>query len=362
MSIKPVKFNESTKKFDVRYRYKDSKGKSHSTMKRGFETEELALKFYYTSKLKNLDHTKIKMIFKDLYLLFIEDCELYLKYSTIEGYNYLYKKYLSIFDSTDINKITFDILDKYIKDLYFKEIGSKRINKIIALLKIIFTYGNNKLDINYDPTAKLEKVKSFAKEDEKVNFFTLSEFNQFINSFTTDDYLFKVAFMILFYCGLRVGELQALDLSDVDLTNNVIHVNKNYMRKPAGKYEIVKTKTSSSNSVVHIPKVLKNELIKYINMYRLKQDDPLFSYNKDRLKKRTIENYKNRYCDIAGVKRIRIHDFRHSFASLVYELSNYNYSEVAKRLRHKDTSTVMKTYIHVFPTRKNEVDNKLDSL
>lgn len=359
---KPVKYNESTKKYDVRYRYTDHKGKSHSTTKRGFETEELALKFYYTSKLKNMDHSKVKMLFNNLYMLFIEDCELYLKYSTIESYNYLYKKYLSIFDSTDINNITFDILDKYIKDLYFNGIGSNRINKIITLLKNIFIYGNNKLDINYDPTVKLIKIKSFSKNESKVNFYTLSEFNQFINSFSNNDYLFKVVFMVLYYCGLRCGELQALDVSDVDLVNNILHINKNYMRKPKGKYELVKTKTNSSNSVVYIPKILKDELIKYINLFKLKQSDPLFSYNKDRLKKRTIENYKNKYCSIAGVKKIRIHDFRHSFASLVYELSNFNFSEVAKRLRHKDTSTVMRTYIHVFPNRKNEVDNKLDSL
>ncbi len=51
-----------------------------------------------------------------------------------------------------------------------------------------------------------------------------------------------------------------------------------------------------------------------------------------------------------------------SLASLIYELINYNFSEVAKRLRHGDVSTCMKTYVHVFPNRKNEVDNKLDSL
>jgi len=362
MALKPVKYNESTKKYDVRYRYNDSKGKSHSTTKRGFETEDLAWKYFYQVKLNNIDLHKVKLKFKALYELFIEDCNLYLKYSTIEGYMYLYKKYLSVFDQLDINKITFAKLDKYIKDLYFDGVSSKRINKIISLLKLIFIFGNNKLDINYDPTAKLEKVKSFSKEEEKVNFYTLSEFNQFINSFAVEDYIFKVAFMILYYCGLRVGELQALDISDIDLKNNVMHINKNYMRKPKGKYEIVKTKTSSSNSVVHIPRILKDELVKYIGYYKLRNKDALFIYNKDRLKKRTIENKKNYYCDKAGVKRIRIHDFRHSFASLVYELSNYNYSEVAKRLRHKDTSTVMKTYIHVFPTRKNEVDNKLDSL
>ena len=355
--------NKETGKYDVRYRYKDSKGKSHSTTKRGFETEDLAWKYFYRVKLNNIDLNKVKLKFKALYELFIEDCNLYLKYSTIESYMYLHKKYLIVFDQLDINSITFAKLDKYVKDLYFTgSISSKRINRIISLLKLIFIFGNNKLDINYDPTAKLEKVKSFVKEEEKINFYTLEEFNQFINSFTENDYIFKVVFMTLYYCGLRCGELQALDVSDIDFEKNVIHVNKNYMRKPGGKYEIVKTKTNSSNSVVHIPKVLKNELSNYINFYKLKQNDPLFSYNKDRLKKRTIENYKNRYCDIAGVKRIRVHDFRHSFASLIYELSGYNATEVARRMRHKDTSTIMKTYIHILPVRKNEVDNKLDSL
>jgi len=362
MSIKPVKFNESTKKYDVRYRYKDSKGKSHSTMKRGFETEDLAWKYFYQVKLNNIDLQKVKLKFKDLYILFINDCKLYLKYSTIESFSYIYKKYLSTFDSLDVYKLTYDSLDKYIKDLYFNGISSKRINKIISLLKKIYSFANLKENINYDPTIKLMKIKSFSKYESKVDFYTLDEFNLFINSFCSEDYIFKVAFMTLYYCGLRCGELQALDVSDVDLVNNVLHINKNFMRKSKGDYEIVSTKTTSSNSIVHIPKILKSELSNYINLYKLKQKDPLFTYKNERLKSRTIDNKKNKYCDKANLKRIRVHDFRHSFASLVYELSNYNFSEVAKRLRHKDTATVMKTYVHVFPNRKNEVDNKLDSL
>ncbi len=354
--------NKETGKYDVRYRYKDFKGKSHATTKRGFETEDLALKYFYQVKLNNLDLQKVKLKFKDLYMLFINDCKLYLKYSTIESFSYIYKKYLFIFGDLDIYKLTHDSIDKYIKDLYFNGISSKRINKVISLLKKIYSFANLKENINYDPTAKLEKVKSFSKYDSKVDFYTFDEFNLFIDSFDPDDYIFKVAFMTLYYCGLRCGELQALDVSDVDLTNSVLHINKNFMRKSKGDYEIVSTKTASSNSIVHIPKILKSELENYINLYDLKQNNPLFSYKNERLKSRTIDNKKNKYCDKANLKRIRIHDFRHSFASLVYELSNYNFSEVAKRLRHKDTATVMKTYVHVFPNRKNEVDNKLDSL
>lgn len=349
--------NQKTGKWYCVYRIRDIKGNLKQKRKDGFETRELAYQYECESVSDSINCIKEKIKFRQLYDLYIKSCKFIRATATIDGYNYCYNKYLKVFDDLYVDSITLNKLDQYRKSL-LKDISIYRINYIFKLLSRILDYGVKCNYIVKNVANILIPLKDYSVKKSKVDFYTVDEFKSFI-SVVPGDSIFYVVFNILYYTGLRSGELLALDCEDVNLDKGIIKVNKSLCRDKKGKYIIKTTKTCSSTDNVYIPNSLKSILGKYL---KDKDKGCLFSYNNKRLTKRTLENKKNRYCDQAGLRRIRIHDFRHSFASLIYELSNYNYSEVAKRLRHANVSTVMQTYIHVFPTRRNEVDNKLDNI
>lgn len=109
------------------------------------------------------------------------------------------------------------------------------------------------------------------------------------------------AFEILYWTGLRVGELLALTPADIDFENKTITINKSYQRLQGEDY-ITDPKTEKSNRTVSIPDFLCEELEEYIAMlYGFKADDRMFQITKSYL-----HHEMERGAKIAGVQRIRI--------------------------------------------------------
>jgi len=74
----------------------------------------------------------------------------------------------------------------------------------------------------------------------------------------------------------------------------------------------------------------------------------------------TIERYKNQYCKLAKVKQIRIHDFRHSHASLLI-YKKVDIMQVARRLGHSDIKMTWNTYSHLLPNAEEEAIKALEN-
>ena len=163
-------------------------------------------------------------------------------------------------------------------------------------------------------------------------------------------------FMTMYYTGIREGELLALTPADIDFTQGTLSINKSYQRMN-GKDVITPPKTPKSNRVVTIPEVLKTTLRTYMNRcYGLQPDDRLFPYTKSFLYHEMEYGVQQ-----SGVKRIRVHDIRHSHASLLVEMG-FSPLLIAERLGHERVQTTMDTYSHLYPNKQVEVANQLDSL
>ena len=176
-------------------------------------------------------------------------------------------------------------------------------------------------------------------------FFTLEEFQQFLSVINDD--IWKTLFQVLFYCGLRQGELQALNWNDIDFTKDTISINKTLTTKLKGqKYTIFPPKTKSSYRIIPMIKMLRAELYNLYNTYKI-----LNGFNNEwfvfggvnPIPETTIQKHKNKYCELSNVKRIRIHDFRHSCASLLIS-KNADPVLVAKYLGHSDVSMTLNRY------------------
>ena len=162
--------------------------------------------------------------------------------------------------------------------------------------------------------------------------------------------------MTMYYTGIREGELLALKPADIDFEKDTLTINKSYQRL-GGKDIITTPKSPKSNRVIMLPEVLKTVLHNYMEKsYGLQPDDRLFPYNRSFL-------YREMQIGIeaSGVKRIRVHDIRHSHASLLVELG-FSLLLIAERLEHERVQTTMDTYSHLYSNKQVEVANQLDKL
>ena len=190
---------------------------------------------------------------------------------------------------------------------------------------------------------------------EEMNFWTKAEFEQFIVA-VQDKPASYTAFMTLYYTGMRVGELYALTPADVDLVGHTITINKTFQRIN-GRDVIWPPKTPKSNRVVTIPQTLANCLKEYMNKcYEIQPDDRLFPYTKSFLNHEML-----RGCKKSGVKKIRVHDLRHSHASLLIEMGCQPLL-IADRLGHEKIQTTLNTYSHLYPNKQAEVAAQLENV
>lgn len=167
---------------------------------------------------------------------------------------------------------------------------------------------------------------------------------------------YKIVYETLFYTGLRFGELLALTLNDIDTENGILTVNKNLV-KADGKYILQTPKTRKSTRKITLPQFLVNDLLDYAGkLYGYKPSQNLFFLSNSSMKFEL-----DRVAEIAGVKKIRIHDLRHSHASLLINL-NFSPTLIADRLGHEKVTTTLNTYGHLYPSKQNEVAEKLELL
>ena len=155
---------------------------------------------------------------------------------------------------------------------------------------------------------------------------------------------------------MREGELLALTLNDFDFDNNTVSITKNYAR--LGYEEIIQVpKTPKSKRTITLPAEIMEMVKEYSSMlYDYKPTDRLFLTSKQSLTREMI-----RGCTASGVKRIRIHDLRHSHASLLIELG-FAPLLISERLGHENIETTLNTYSHLYPNKHGEVAEILSKL
>ena len=150
------------------------------------------------------------------------------------------------------------------------------------------------------------------------------------------------------------AELLALNPKDVDLEKRTIAITKSYQR--LGKKDVITpSKTSKSKRVITIPEFLAADIKDYMDsLYDLQEDDRLFP-----ITKYYLEHEMQRGIKESGVKRIRVHDLRHSHASMLIELG-FSPLKIANRLGHEKVETTLNTYSHLYPNKQTKLAERLD--
>ena len=238
------------------------------------------------------------------------------------------------------------------------ELATKTKNEIQKILKEILYYGNRMYNTKIDVIAKMDTFKNPNEFEKSTDFYTEEEFKTFISY--EEDIKWIAFFNTLFYCGLRQGE--ACGLTWRDYNGHSLSINKAACNRIKGKdFLILPPKTKSSIRDIPITKNLAeliNNLYKEQSQYSNFTKDWFIFGNMFPLSPTTIQKRRDKLVELSGVKRIRIHDFRHSTASLLIS-KGCNVTLLAKYLGHNNTSTTLNVYSHFY---QNDLDKIVKSI
>ena len=337
--------DKKTGKWLIQYRYTDWQGKRRKSTKRGFatkrEAEEWLRNFLITQK------ADFDMKFEDFWKMYCADMETRLREHTMRTKKYIVElKILPYFGNKRVNDITAADIRQWQNELIKMGYSPTYLKTINNQLSAIFNYAVRYYDLKSNPCAKAGSMgKSKAEE---MDFWTGEEFRKFIDS-VMNKRLSYMAFMTLYWTGMRMGELLALNPKDVDLEKKTISITKSYQR--LGKKDVITPpKTSKSKRVITIPEFLAADIKDYMDsLYDLQEDDRLFP-----ITKYYLEHEMQRGIKESGVKRIRVHDLRHSHASMLIELG-FSPLEIANRLGHEKVETTLNTYAHLYPNKQTKL-------
>ena len=219
-------------------------------------------------------------------------------------------------------------------------------------LSAIFNHAVRYYELRSNPAAKVGNMGS--EEHKEMLFWTKEEYKKFSFEMMDKPVSFY-AFEMLYWCGIREGELLALTPADFNFDKETVTINKSYQRLK-GQDVITSPKTKKSNRTIKMPKFLCEEMKEYLGMlYGLKKKDRIFTVTKSYL-----HHEMDRGAKAAGVKRIRIHDLRHSHISLLIDMG-FSAVAIADRVGHESIDITYQ-YAHLFPSKQTEMADRLDDL
>ena len=350
----PAYKDEKTGKWFAKFYYTNWQGIKKQKWKRGFATKKEALGFerdFLEQQSANPD-----MTFQNLYEIYMEDMAARLKQSTLlTKKTVLQTHILPFFGNKPINEIKASDVRRWQAKLMSSpnNYSQTYLKKINTELNSIINYAKRFYDLNTNPCGKAGTIGK-AKAEE-MDYWTYDEYIAFREG-VKDKSLSYICFEVLYWTGMREGELLALSPADIDLDNKTISINRTYQRIE-GKDVFTSPKTRKSKRKIPIPDFLCQELSDYIqSRYMLDADERLFPVTKSYLSHEMIRGCKN-----TGVKKIRIHDIRHSHASLLIN-QGCDALMLADRLGHEKVSTTLNTYSHLFPHKQQELVHSLESL
>ena len=347
--------NKKNKKWSVRFRIIENgteKNKRLSGFERKKEAEQAYIQYMkeYDRK-KELKKEPEKILFSEIYEQYFESARQRLKVSSLCDMESAARIYiLPKFGDIMINNI------KPIEILEWQNSIEKSYRyrcKIRGILSSIFNFAERYYDIP-SPMSKVENIKNNEPKKE-MSFWTEEEFSRFIK--VVDNKIYRALFTMLYITGCRIGEALALHKDDIHKDDKYIDISKSITSKGNNTWQETTPKNQSSNRKLYIPDYLIDELLEICNM----SDGNYIFFGKRPLSFPAIRNNLKKYCLISGVKKIRIHDLRHSCASLLIS-HGVSIVAVAKRLGHASIEQTLNTYSHMLPRDEDMIKTVFDNM
>ncbi len=347
----PIYKDEKQNTWYASFYYNTWNGERKKKLKRGFEKKKDAAD--WEREFLRKEKASPDMTLNSLVELYMEDMSTRLKASTIENKKAMINtKLLPVLGDMQIDQIKPTTIRKWQNDIINQGYAKTYLKTINNQITAIFNYAVKYYELKENPCHKAGSMGK--KKADSMDFYTTEEFKAVIEKVHKPH--IKMGLEVLYWTGMRIGELLALTLNDIDFECKTITINKSYQRI-AREDHITEPKTPKSNRVVLIPGFLCDELQEYIkSLYEVSPDERLFPFV------RSLFNHELKTAATkADIKIIRLHDLRHSHASLLIELG-FSPLLIAERLGHENIETTLQTYSHLYPNKQAELIEKLENM
>ncbi len=369
---KTGKKKDGLQQYRVRINYTDNLGKPHQIERTAYGLEEAKqLETALMSEYKD-KRTTVKLTIKEL-------CDEYAAYHSHETRRTSHESTMKILKLRVLPYLADCRLDKLTQPIladWKNKIAAE--NFVIATKKNAYAKFsallNYAVKMDYIPKNPLTVLGNFKdpeqidKSAEVLHYYTPEQFLAYITiahdtAVTCVDWGYYVFFNIAFYTGARKGEINALKWSDIE--GNIMHIRRSISQKVKGDDIETPPKNKSSYRDLQIPE----PLIKILSEHKKRQQETSKLFSEEYricggerpLRDTSIENKNKAFAKTADLPHIRIHDFRHTHASLLVN-EGINIQEIARRLGHADVQMTWNTYSHLYPREEEravEILNKI---
>ena len=352
----PAYKDSKTGTWFVKFYCKDWTGENKQIKKRRFATKREALDYERNYKIRQ--ENNLDMTFGEFWKLYTENVKNYVKLNTwLTKEHIVDTKILPYFKNLKMNEITPGDVRKWQNEMVaFRYKNGKSYSQTYKktmhnILSAIFNHACRFYNLKSNPA---RQAGNMGREEKKeMLFWTTEEYKKFSEA-VIDKPVSFYAFEMLYWCGLRIGELFALTPDDFNFEAGAVTISKSYQRIK-GEDVITCPKTKKSNRVIQMPQFLSEEIQDYIKqLYGVEHDSRLFP-----LSKHSMKSAMEKACKATSVKVIRLHDLRHSHVSLLIDMG-FSALAIAERVGHESIDITYR-YAHLFPTRQTEMAVKLNN-
>ena len=308
--------------------------------------------------------------FNDLYRTFLEMKKHEIRETSLDTLEKRFRNHITpFFSNYKLNKITPQTIENWKKYINDKNLSIITRHSIYASLKSFLGWCERTKHLAENPMANIPNFRDAyaTPKPDKIRYYTPAQFKQYIayalqEAKQKNDFRFYVFFMIAYYTGMRKGEINALKWSDLD--GDVLHVRRSIAQKIAGADKETPPKNKSSYRSVQCPLPLMKalETQKLLHQTITPEWHDFRICGGENCMRDTTLDKKNRFFAIStNLPRIKIHDFRHSHASLLAN-NGINIQEIARRLGHSKIEQTWNTYSHLYPKEQEralEILNKI---
>ncbi len=307
------------------------------------------------------------MTLNEIYMIWIPRKSRRVKESTLNAYKITYERHfrkaLGHLEITDINK---RLAIPFFEEKLDFGLSPKSVADMIIVLKMIIRFAIEELAVDMpDPSWRVDFPTDSRSGAGQLQRYSPGEYKKIVRYLQENPSFKNLAVLIVLCSGMRIGEICALQWGDVDIDNRVFHIRKTIQRlyvidhtNPTKRYTKViqgAPKTASSSRDIPILKEIYPLVKKYKAIFR--DDYYVCSGTTKFVEPRVLRNHFNLMVDSAGVRRLRFHGLRHTFATTLIE-NNVDYKTTAVLLGHSNIKTTLDIYVHPSDDAKKDAVNR----